>query len=225
VSSLPVERPVVRLPVLLGAAAALMFAFAVLTLAVVNVGGAPLPGDVAFTRGLQRMIGAGGPAGVGLGLAGDAIWFLPALAAPATLLARGWRAAVFLIVAGISGYLIGEHLLTNIVARPRPSPDLVAIYGPGDGYGYPSGTTVFAIAFAGCLAFVLDPGGRRNPCVARWIIAALAVLVVLLVGLSRVYVGAHWLSDVVAGGLLGAAWLLVLLSAYRQYTISIRRPH
>jgi undecaprenyl-diphosphatase len=107
---------------------------------------------------------------------------------------RRWRA----LGAWVLTWLAAEVLLTGAKAyfhRGRPPDPLVAV----DGYSFPSGHAVAAAATAVALVFVLMPSGPRR---RKW--EAIAVLFAFVMALSRVYLNAHWLSDVVAGVVLGA---------------------
>jgi undecaprenyl-diphosphatase len=87
---------------------------------------------------------------------------------------------------------------------------------------FPSGHATDAAAVYGMLAVLLVAVvPRRGAKVAVW---AAAVVVVGLVGLSRIYVGGHWLTDVIAGFALGVAWLRCLLTVTRAGEALRRDP-
>jgi undecaprenyl-diphosphatase len=134
---------------------------------------------------------------------GSSALVIPALVViGAILLAvrRHRRPAAALIVAAVGAIALYD-LVKPLVARPRP-PMSVWI-GHFHGASFPSGHATLTLAFYGMLAIVLSLG--RPPRV--WLVAtAGAALVTLVVGASRVYLGAHWLSDVLSGYALGAAW-------------------
>lgn len=105
-------------------------------------------------------------------------------------------------------------LLKAVVGRPRP-PTALAV-GHFTGSAFPSGHATVATAVWGMLAALAALATTRwAGKVAGW---AAAVLVALLVGLSRIYLGAHWLTDVLAGWALGALWLFALLAIVRTTT-------
>lgn len=111
------------------------------------------------------------------------------------LLRREWERFWFWVIAmTASQLLIGPIKL--VYARPRPPLMLVET----SGFSFPSGHAVAGAAIAVSLVIVLVPAGprRRN-------LEILAALFALMMALSRVYLRAHWLSDVVAGAALGVA--------------------
>jgi membrane-associated phospholipid phosphatase len=137
-----------------------------------------------------------------------------------------WRARRFwpgLIAAVVLG---GAQLLETsakvIVARPRPPSTLWAHDMSAGGFSFPSGHATLAAAGYGLIAALLVRYLR--PVRARaavWVAAATATATV---GLSRVYLGVHWLSDVLAGWLVGTVWLgLVCLVAWRSGVVTTRR--
>jgi undecaprenyl-diphosphatase len=129
------------------------------------------------------------------------------VAATIVLLGRRDRRAAAWLWAAFLGAVVLYALAKPLVHRPRPP--AVDLIGTAGGLSYPSGHATQAIATWGMLAVVMSTG--RSPR-ARAGLLAVAVVVVLLVGASRVYLGAHWLTDVLAGYALGAAWLAFLLA-------------
>jgi membrane-associated phospholipid phosphatase len=138
---------------------------------------------------------------------------LPVRIAIAALLALRrwwWHLAAFAAAMVISEVLIG--LLKGIYSRARPPEPLVATSGPA----FPSGHAVAASVTALAAVIALVPAGKRR---AWW--AAAAVVFSILMGLSRAYLGAHWLSDAAAGILLGTSCALITALTVGQLQ---RRP-
>jgi undecaprenyl-diphosphatase len=126
--------------------------------------------------------------------------------APLTILvvAGAWtrcRRFAVTFLAALPTALVLELALKAMVDRPRPP------LAHGFGASFPSGHVVAAVAFWGLVPpFAYLMTRRRDV----WIVsAAVSIAVIALVGVSRVYVGAHWPSDVLAGALIGALFLLV----------------
>jgi undecaprenyl-diphosphatase len=131
-----------------------------------------------------------------LSLIGGSLVLWPARGLVVLLLAwrRSWRAlAAFALAVLTSEALIGP--LKAAIDRPRPPGALIVTSGAS----FPSGHGIAsAVTAIGAVLVLLPPGPRRRP----WELAA--VLFAVAVGCSRVYLAAHWLSDVVAGLLLGS---------------------
>lgn len=120
----------------------------------------------------------------------------------ALLLALRDRAgALWLVLVFYSGAAL-NHALKHAVQRPRPG--ATALPGATD-FAFPSGHAAQATLLYGAL--VLLAWRHVASRTARWAIAGLAAALVLAVAASRLVLQAHWFSDVVAGVLLGLAWL------------------
>jgi len=123
---------------------------------------------------------------------------------------RTWRPLWLLAGAYVGAWALSETV-KDLTRRARP-PAAQAI-GHWTGYAFPSGHTTKATAVYGMLAALLAAATPRwGHKVTCWTAAA---LLAGLVGLSRLYLGAHWLTDVLGALALGAAWLFVLLTATR----------
>ena len=121
-----------------------------------------------------------------------------------------WETLVlFLGVLGAWGLNTG---LKELVERDRPSVEgwLVEV----DGFSFPSGHAMVSILFYGLLAYLLWVNVRQS-WKAAWLIPALAVLIILCIGLSRIYLGVHYPSDVLAGYTAGGAGLIGCIHAVR----------
>jgi undecaprenyl-diphosphatase len=133
---------------------------------------------------------------------------LPARIAVAGFLAlkrRWWQLAAFTAAIVVSEVLIG--VLKGIYDRARPPGALVVTTGSS----FPSGHAVAASVTVVAAVIALVPPGRRR---AWWALAAMAFSI--LMGLSRAYLGAHWLSDAVAGILLGMSCAVATASIVAQ---------
>lgn len=100
-----------------------------------------------------------------------------------------------------------------IVQRPRPTAALVNVFAPINDYSFPSGHVLLFTAFLGFLFFTvytLVPHSRR-----RTLGLGLFGALIALVGVSRVYLGEHWPSDVLGAYLLGSLWLTFTIYLYR----------
>ena len=108
-----------------------------------------------------------------------------------------------------------------IVQRPRPS-GVAHTTSKMIGYGYPSGHVGFFV-WLSVIAVLLLARDRlpRTLYILCWLLAAVFVAAA---GLSRIYVGAHWPSDVVGGFLVGVAWICLSLSLGRLTGPAFRKP-
>jgi undecaprenyl-diphosphatase len=113
-------------------------------------------------------------------------------------------AATTMAVGGILG-----ALLKLLVGRHRP--DLLDPVARATGYSFPSGHALNAALTAGVFVLVLLPVARGAK---RWVLWGSAIAVTVLTGLSRIVLGVHWTSDVVAGWLLGIAVVAVTAAAF-----------
>jgi len=117
---------------------------------------------------------------------------------------RDWRPA-----ASMAAALVGANVIYRAakswVGRPRP-PGSFHLIGVS-GFSFPSGHATVAVACWGLAALLLGAGRPIRVKLALW---TAAVVIIGLVGLSRIYLGAHWWTDVVAGFALGGFWLCLL---------------
>jgi undecaprenyl-diphosphatase len=124
-----------------------------------------------------------------------------------------WRRAAIWLVVTLAGALVLDLTLKLAFHRPRPVP----FFGPiPRTYSFPSGHSLFSFCFYGVLAGLL--AGRVRSVSARVLIWLVAALLVLAIGLSRIYLGVHYPSDVIAGYLAGTIWAasMVALDRWRR---------
>jgi len=121
-----------------------------------------------------------------------------------------WRRAAIWLVVTLAGALVLELTLKFAFHRPRPVP----FYGPiPRTYSFPSGHSLVSFCFYGVLAGLLT--GRVRSMSARVLIWLIAALLVLSIGLSRIYLGVHYPSDVIAGYLTGTIWAATMVALDR----------
>jgi len=183
-------------------------------LAFVARGAGPLPGDLLLARFIQDLPLPGGVVGTLLSNADSAVWLLLVLALTTTLLRRRWSAALFVFLASFTAVFMGVALKL-IVARLRPSAELVQVSDPSQTDSFPSITAFFSVVLLGVIVYLIWRTQPPRP-VLNVALGASSVLILAL-GFSRVYVGEHWATDVLGGWLFGAAWLLMLVAAHRQW--------
>lgn len=146
--------------------------------------------------------------GAALG-SGVATWIVLGVGSVALWVTRHHLSVLLLWIALLGGRLLSAELKA-LFDRPRPAPvawDL-ELFGTPIGFpaspSFPSGHAVTSVIVFGTLAYLVV---RLEPTVAmrRWTLGAAAALI-LLIGLSRVYLGVHYPSDVLAGYLAGFVW-------------------
>ena len=143
--------------------------------------------------------------GVGLGLV--------VLIVSAVLLLRGHpRWTLFLMVTALGGGLL-NHGLKLIFARSRP--DMADALWRSHSYAFPSGHAMGSLVVFGAMAYLVMRAS------ASWRVrsaaVALALTVVGAISFSRIYLGVHWLSDIVAGVSAGLVWLATTTATYEVY--------
>lgn len=123
---------------------------------------------------------------------------------------RSWRPVLLVTVT-----MVGSALITvagkTLAGRPRPA--LTQAITQAGGYSFPSGHSLSAAAILGACAVVVWQATRRWR-TRVWATAGAAGLV-LLIGFSRLYLGVHWLTDVLAAYALGLGWLAAVVTAFR----------
>jgi membrane-associated phospholipid phosphatase len=113
-----------------------------------------------------------------------------------------------ILVAAMVGELVVFYAATKIVHRPRPPVPRLDVAPPTS--SFPSGHTAAAVALYGCIAIlVLWIYGRRP---ATRVAVVVLCCVPVVVGVSRVYRGMHYPTDVLAGALVGGLWLLLVIT-------------
>ena len=135
---------------------------------------------------------------------------------------RSVRPAVLTVIA-VGGALAMTVLGKRAVGRVRP-PLEQSIPPPELSPSFPSGHSLNAIVIAGILGYLvlLHLDRRRGIARAGWVV--FLGLYALTMGLSRVYLGHHWLTDVLAAWLLGLAWLAMVIGVHRLWH-AIRPQH
>jgi len=133
---------------------------------------------------------------------------------------RSWTPVILIVTAG-AGSLAMTVAGKQFFGRARPNvSDAVPPYDYSA--SFPSGHSLNAVVIAGIVAYLLIL--RQKTRRARTFTLAVAAVFAVTIGLSRVYLGHHWLTDVLAAWVLGAAWLALVITAHRLYLTSRTRP-
>jgi undecaprenyl-diphosphatase len=137
------------------------------------------------------------------------------VAAVATICAwkKRWIEAVFVVATLTSGVLAG--ILKMLVGRARPPSFTLNpwdIFHSFNQYAYPSGHVMYFVVFfgfSGYLAWKFLSGWLR------WIVISICLTLIFLIGPSRIYLGEHWVSDVIGSYIIGTFWLIILILLYQ----------
>jgi membrane protein DedA with SNARE-associated domain/membrane-associated phospholipid phosphatase len=161
---------------------------------------------------------------------GDRIFsVVSALGSPAAMAIVGAGGALFLLVrrklvvlvawlAAFGGAGLLTIVLKNLIRRPRPVSAAEFLYGTS--FSFPSGHALGSLVGYGMLAYVIGATWVESRRGRLRLVIATAVLVVAI-GLSRLYLGVHYFSDIVAGYAVGVLWLSVCISGLQ---VAQRRP-
>lgn len=144
-------------------------------------------------------------------------WFvIPALVFSAYLFYRSGRGiSAALLVASTGGGIVLTTVLKAIFRRARP--EIIDAGYEASFYSFPSGHATVAVGFYGALALLL---ALRLESPWRPVVAAAGALLVVLIGLSRLYLGVHYPTDVLAGYLAASLWLASVWLAYRLWRLA-----
>jgi undecaprenyl-diphosphatase len=138
------------------------------------------------------------------------------------LLWRSRPCAAWLCALSLLGHPL-NLLLKMPVGRDRPDASVVAILLPAHGSSFPSGHAMATVMFYGFLALLAWVHLRRRR--ARVPLTLIAASLPVLVGLSRIYVGGHWLSDVIGGWTAGLFFLFLIAEVYKSVGARELSPH
>ena len=136
-----------------------------------------------------------------------------ALGVAILLYERGHRGLALYVVVTGSGGGVMNLVLKGLFERARP--DLAEALRQAHGYSFPSGHAMGSMIVLGSLAYVM--ARSWGPWRLRSATMALLVTSILTVGLSRVYLGVHWISDIGAGFAAGFVWLVVATVAFEVF--------
>ncbi|MGI6752254.1 MAG: phosphatase PAP2 family protein [Anaerovoracaceae bacterium] len=120
----------------------------------------------------------------------------------------------FLSISAILSTLI-YHMLKTLIKRPRPQ--LMSHLIIEQGYGFPSGHTMTSIVFFGIMIYLLRLHyGKKEKKICLTITTASLSILIFLIPLSRIYLGVHYPSDILAGMALGVSLLFVMIEVHKK---------
>lgn len=103
-------------------------------------------------------------------------------------------------------------ILKNIVERPRP--DHLRLITQG-GYSFPSGHAMISICVYGTLIYIINKNIKNK--LLKTLLTMLLLIIIISIGLSRIYVGVHYPSDILGGYLLSLTIVIININLYHKY--------
>jgi membrane-associated phospholipid phosphatase len=176
------------------------------------------PGDVSVERWVQSLVPGDLSWAEMVSKSAEFPWFLLIVGFifVSSRVFGGWRAALLSLVS-VAGMLALGKWLGPLIARPRPSPDLVHVFRPLTGYACPS---LFALRYAATFGFLAVLTLKTASGTARITVPVLCAVLLALGFAARVGLAGHWPSDVMISYYLGILWAAFLI----ELGISTRRP-
>ena len=154
-------------------------------------------------------------------------------ATPIAKFITNFGGAIFLVIATITLFIviknkkIGISILSNvaivtvlnqlikrILQRPRPTEYRII---EETGYSFPSGHSMVSMAFYGYFIYLIYKYVKNK--YVKWISISLLSLLICLIGISRIYLGVHYTSDVLGGFLISISYLIIYISAANKFII------
>lgn len=121
-----------------------------------------------------------------------------------------------LIILNLVLSFILNKILKLIIARPRP-PRLRLVIE--NGYSFPSGHSMVSFAFYGFLIYLINKNIKNKK--IKYPLIVLLSLLILLIGISRIYLGVHYVTDVLGGYIIGLIYLMVFIKILKKKKIKL----
>lgn len=118
------------------------------------------------------------------------------------------------ILANLAIITILNQLLKRILQRPRPTEYRII---EESGYSFPSGHSMISMAFYGYLIYLIYKYVENKN--VKWILISLLSVLICFIGISRIYLGVHYTSDVLGGFLISISYLVIYISAVNKFLI------
>jgi len=167
------------------------------------------PGDVTVERWVQSLVPPNLNWAEGVSRTAEFPWILLILALICIVsqALAGWRAALLSILS-LAGMWVLGNWLNPVIARPRPSPEMVQVFRTFHGYSFPSS---FALRYAATFGFLAVLAARRSSGGLRTALLIGCGACLLIGWVARVALAAHWPSDVIISYYLGLLWAACLI--------------
>ncbi len=131
----------------------------------------------------------------------------------AIILIKGLKNKLFLLT-GIVGTAGLNVVLKHIVQRERPNINRLI---PEKGYSFPSGHSMMSMAFYGMLIFLIFKYVKNTA--LKWTLIGILTILLSTIGITRIYLGVHYPSDVIGGFLVSLTYLFILTEIYNKVKI------
>ena len=167
------------------------------------------PGDVTVERFVQSLAPKSMNWALWITKSATFPWSLILLAATFVIswVVAGWRVALLSILSFAGMWIMGT-LLSPVIARPRPSPALVHVIGSPSGYSFPS---IFALIYGSTAGFLAILAALKKTGALRTTLLVLCCTLLIIGGIARIALGAHWPSDIIISYFLALLWAFFLL--------------
>ncbi|MFA6223750.1 MAG: phosphatase PAP2 family protein [Desulfomonilaceae bacterium] len=168
-----------------------------------------LPGDVSSTRLVQSLLPESTNWAQALSSTAKFPWVLILIGVTFVLswVIAGLRAGLLSIASFVGLWVIGTWL-GQVVAQPRPSPELVQVAEAIPGSAFPS---IFAFNYMATFGFVAVLAAVKASGSFRWTLLVICASFLVIGGIARVGLAAHWPSDVAISYLIGLLWVTLLM--------------
>ena len=131
----------------------------------------------------------------------------------AIILIKGLKNKLFLLT-GVVGTAGLNVVLKHIVQRERPNINRLI---PEEGYSFPSGHSMMSMAFYGMLIFLIFKYVKNTT--LKWTLIVILTILLSTIGITRIYLGVHYPSDVIGGFLVSLTYLFILTEIYNKVKI------
>ena len=131
------------------------------------------------------------------------------LAVLAIILIKGLKNKLFLLTG-----VVGTAGLKHIIQRKRPNINRLI---PEEGYSFPSGHSMMSMAFYGMLIFLIFKYVKNT--ILKWTLIVILTILLSTIGITRIYLGVHYPSDVIGGFVVSLTYLFILTEIYNKVKI------
>ena len=135
------------------------------------------------------------------------------LAVLAIILIKGLKNKLFLLT-GVVGTAGLNVILKHIIQRKRPNINRLI---PEEGYSFPSGHSMMSMAFYGILIFLIYKYVKNTA--LKWTLIIILTILLATIGITRIYLGVHYPSDVIGGFVVSLTYLFILTEIYNKVKI------